>query len=349
MVFASWIFLSSGLYMGWSLGANDAANIFGTAVGTRMIKFSVAATICAVFITLGAVVSGGAAAHGLGALGAVNALPGSFIVSACAATTVLWMTRAGLPVSTTQAIVGAIIGWNLFSGYPTDRAALTRIVGTWIYGPILGALMAIVIFLGVRFVVERMNIHLIRLDRFTRIALVLAGTFGAYSLGANNMANVVGVFVPAAPFTSFSVLGITITGTQQLFLVGGLATAVGVVTYSRKVMMTVGSSLYKLSPVAAFVVVVSTALVLFFFASAPLKHAVESLGLPWFPLVPVSQSQAAVGSVVGISIARGGRNLNWKLLRNIVLGWIATPTSAALLAYVALFFMQNVFMQQVYM
>ena len=114
-------------------------------------------------------------------------------------------------------------------------------------------------------------------------------------------------------------------------------------------MMTVGSSLYKLSPVAAFVVVVSTALVLFFFASAPLKHAVESLGLPWFPLVPVSQSQAAVGSVVGISIARGGRNLNWKLLRNIVLGWIATPTSAALLAYVALFFMQNVFMQQVYM
>ena len=40
------IFLSSGLFLGWSLGANDAANVFGTAVGTRMVKFSTAAFIC---------------------------------------------------------------------------------------------------------------------------------------------------------------------------------------------------------------------------------------------------------------------------------------------------------------
>ncbi len=33
-------FLSSGLFLGWSLGANDAANVFGTAVGTRMVRFA---------------------------------------------------------------------------------------------------------------------------------------------------------------------------------------------------------------------------------------------------------------------------------------------------------------------
>ncbi len=38
-------FLTSGLFLGWSLGANDAANVFGTAVGTRMIRFSTAAAI----------------------------------------------------------------------------------------------------------------------------------------------------------------------------------------------------------------------------------------------------------------------------------------------------------------
>jgi len=32
-----WFYLVSGLFLGWSLGANDAANIFGTAVGTRMM------------------------------------------------------------------------------------------------------------------------------------------------------------------------------------------------------------------------------------------------------------------------------------------------------------------------
>ena len=49
------IFLSSGLFLGWSLGANDAANVFGTAVGTRRVKFSTAAFVCSGFIILGAV------------------------------------------------------------------------------------------------------------------------------------------------------------------------------------------------------------------------------------------------------------------------------------------------------
>ena len=40
------LFLSSGLFLGWSLGANDAANVFGTAVGTRMVRFATAAAIC---------------------------------------------------------------------------------------------------------------------------------------------------------------------------------------------------------------------------------------------------------------------------------------------------------------
>lgn len=349
MGFAGLFFLSSGLYMGWSLGANDAANIFGTAVGTRMIKFRTAAIISALFITIGAVVSGAGAAKGLGDLGAVNALAGSFIVSASAATTVLWMTRAGLPVSTTQAIVGAIVGWNLFTGNPTDQTALTRIVGTWIYGPILGAGIAFILYFIVRFALERMHIHLIRLDKYTRTGLIIAGIFGAYSLGANNMANVVGVFVSASPFVDITVMGITFTGIQQLFLMGGLATAVGVVTYSKKVMMTIGSNLYKLSPVTAIVVIVSTATVLFLFASQGLQDFLISRGLPSFPLVPVSQSQAAVGSVIGISLAKGGKNLNLKLLGNIVMGWIMTPTSAALLCFIALFFMQNVFGQPVQM
>ena len=106
------IFLSSGLFLGWSLGANDAANIFGTAVGSRMVKFATAALIGSVFVILGAVISGGGAAHTLGKLGAVNAMGGAFTVAFAAAITVYWMTKARLPVSTSQAIVGAIIGWN---------------------------------------------------------------------------------------------------------------------------------------------------------------------------------------------------------------------------------------------
>jgi PiT family inorganic phosphate transporter len=39
------LFLSSGLFLGWSLGANDASNVFGSAVGSRMLRFSTAALL----------------------------------------------------------------------------------------------------------------------------------------------------------------------------------------------------------------------------------------------------------------------------------------------------------------
>jgi len=334
--------------MGWSLGANDAANIFGTAVGTRMVRFRTAAFICSVFVIVGAVSSGAGTTEGLGTLGEVNALPGSFVVSLAAGGTVLWMTRAGLPVSTTQAIVGGIIGWNLFAGYPTDTAALSRIVGSWVLGPILAALFAIPLYFLVKRIIEGTTIHLIKLDRYTRTGLLLAGAFGAFSLGANNIANVVGVFVPAVPFEGTEIFGIPFSGTQMLFLIGGLAIAAGVITYSRRVMSTVGEHLYELSPVTAFIVILSTGLVLFLFASEGLKEWLTVRGLPSLPLVPISQSQACVGAVLGISIARGGRNINRRLLVKIAAGWVATPIAAAVIGYILLFFMQNVFMQQVY-
>ena len=136
------IFLTSGLFLGWSLGANDAANVFGTAVGTRMISFKKAATFCGIFVILGAVISGAGAAKTLGELGAVNAIAGAFVVALAAAVTVYWLTVLGYPVSTTQAIVGAIVGWDLFSGALIDYGSLEKIVLSWIISPILAAVFS---------------------------------------------------------------------------------------------------------------------------------------------------------------------------------------------------------------
>ncbi len=343
------IFLCSGLFLGWSLGANDAANVFGTAVGTRMVKFGTAALICAVFVALGAVLSGAGASHTLGKLGAVNALPGSFMAAFAAAFTVFIMTRLGLPVSTSQAIVGAIIGWNLFSGFPTDAKALTKIVGTWIACPLLAGVIGVVLYKATTATVRWSKIHIVRLDSWTRWGLLLAGAFGSYALGANNIANVMGVFVSSNPFTSFNIAGVgNFTGVQQLFLLGAAAIAVGIFTYSKRVMLTVGGELLPLSPVAAWVVVVSHSIVLFLFASRGLEHTLASAGLPTIPLVPVSSSQAVIGAVIGIGLLKGGRGIKWGVLLNISSGWVTTPIISCLVCFVALFFLQNVFNQQVY-
>ena len=46
--------LLSGIFMGWSLGSNDSANIFGTAVFSKKIRYRTAVILCAVFVIAGA-------------------------------------------------------------------------------------------------------------------------------------------------------------------------------------------------------------------------------------------------------------------------------------------------------
>ena len=342
-------FLSSGLFLGWSLGANDASNVFGTAVGAKMIRFRTAAIYCSIFIILGAVISGAGASHTLGKLGAVNALGGAFIVAFSAALSVYLMTLARFPVSTSQAIVGAIIGWNFFSGSLTDVNSLTKIVSTWILCPVLSALIAILSYKIIVIIIHTFKIHMFRLDRYTRNGLLLVGIFGSYSLGANNIANVMGVFIPVSPFSDISFFGmVNISAAQQLFCIGGIAIAFGVLTYSKRVMATVGSGIMNLSPVAALVAVWSHSIVLFLFSSQGLEALLLSHGLPAIPLVPVSSSQAIVGAVIGMGLLKGGKSVNWRIVSGISSGWVITPVISALICFISLFFMQNVFMQETF-
>ncbi len=341
------VFLSSGLLLGWSLGSNDAANIFGTAVGSRMISFKRAAWIASIFVVLGAVFQGQGAADTLSSLGAVDALGGAFTVALCAGIAVFLMTRSSLPVSTSQAVVGAIVGWTLFTGHQTDYGVLTKIVGTWVSGPLLGMVFAALLYLLMRRILRRTQVHAIKLDSIVRISLIVAGAFGAYSLGANNIANVMGVFVSSAPEVELNFGLFSLDGVQLLFLAGGLAIAVGIFTYSEKVMKTVGKGILALTPEAALVVVLAQALVLFLFSSIRLSEMLVSIGLPPMPLVPVSSTQVVIGAVLGIGLIKGGREVRLNTLGGVALGWVITPLIAGILTYFALFFVQNVFGLQV--
>jgi PiT family inorganic phosphate transporter len=336
-------FLTSGLFLGWSLGANDASNIFGSAVGSKMITFRRAAIIASIAVILGAVIQGAGTSDTLGNLGSVNAIGGSFTLAMAAAVTVYSMTKFSLPVSTTQAIVGAIIGWNLFTGNSTDSGTLSKIIVTWVSGPVLGALFAVLLFMLITLFKKRARIHLITFESYLKIALIIVGAFGAYSLGANNIANVMGVFVPAFNLQELDLGLFSLSSNQQLFLLGGIAISMGIITYSKRVMDTIGGNIVELTSEAALVVVLAQSLVLFIFSSTALANLMVRMGLPPIPLVPVSSSQVIVGCVIGIGLYRGARNINFKILGEIGIGWIATPVLSGVTAFLSLFFMKNIF------
>ncbi len=342
------IFLSSGLFLGWSFGANNAGNVFGTAVGSKMVSFKVAAVVTSIFLILGSYVSGAGATLTLGRLGSVNEIGGAFIVALAAAVAVFWMTRLNLPVSTSQSIVGSILGWNFFSGSVTDFESLMKIVSSWVIAPVIAGVFSVIIYIMVKRLMERIKIHILFLDFYNRIGLIVVGGFGAYSLGANNIANVMGVFVPVAPFRPFETYLGTISGSEQLFILGGIAMAVGVFTYSAKVMQTVGKSIITLTPVTALVVVFSSSTVLFLFSSQNLERLLATNGLPTIPLVPISSAQAVVGAIIGIGLYQGGGGMNFRLLGKIASGWVTAPVLACVISFVSLFIIQNVFNQPVY-
>ena len=294
-------------------------------------------------------ISGAGASHTLGKLGAVNAAAGAFIVAFAAGMSVYLMTKARYPVSTSQAIVGAIIGWNLFSGSLTDYNSLAKIVGTWIICPVISAIIAIGLYKIVVLSIRMLKPHMLTLDELTRFGLLLVGALGSYSLGANNIANVMGVFIPVSPFSDISLFGLAnFSSAQQLFFIGGVAIAVGVFTYSKRVMETVGEGIVSLSPVAAFAVVSAHSIVLFLFASQGLESFLSNHGFPTIPLVPVSSSQAIVGAVIGVGLLKGGSSIRWRLFGGISSGWVVTPIIAAAVSFISLFFLQNVFEQNVY-
>ena len=337
------IFLSSGLFLGWSLGANDVSNIFGAAVGSKMLKFKTAAVIASIFIMLGAVFGGSGTTATLSSLGEVNAVAGSFMVALSAALSVYFMAKTGLTTSTSQAIVGAIIGWNLYAGKATNTAVLIKIVSGWAVCPFLSGFIAVGLYFSLKHIFNKMHLHMLMQHQLLRIGLILSGAFCTYALGANNIANVMGVFVQTAPFHTVRVGFLSFSPMQILFFLGAIAISVGVFTYSQKVMATIGKNVMKMSPFVALVVVLSQALVLFVFSSSTLKNALITLGLPAIPLVPVSSTQAVIGAILGIGLLKGGRSINWSVTGHIIAGWFTTPLMSMLICFVSLFFLQNVF------
>jgi inorganic phosphate transporter, PiT family len=220
-------------------------------------------------------------------------------------------------------------------------------VGAWIAGPIIGALFAIPLFILVRRFKKSAGIHLIRFESYVKTGLVIVGAFGSYSLGANNIANVMGVFLPAFNLQDLDLGIITLSSNQQLFLLGGIAIATGIITYSWKVMDTIGSNIMELSAEAALVVVLAQSLVLFIFSSTGLSEFIVNIGLPPVPMVPVSSSQVIVGCILGIGLYKGARNINFKVLGEIALAWVISPVVSGFLTFFLLFFMKNIFMVDV--
>jgi len=296
--------LLGGIFLGWSLGANDASNVFGSAVASRMLKFWTAAVLASLFVLLGALLQGQAGIDTLKGLTQLT-LQTAVVSSVAAAITVTIMTILGLPVSTSQSVVGAILGIGILKKQ-LNVMGLGKVVACWVGTPIGGIMIATIVYQVLAFVYNRLRINLVQSDKLLRLSLIAAGSYGAYSLGANNVANVTAVFVGAGQLSVFSAT-----------LIGGLSICLGILTFSRRVMETVGKKLVRLDAFSALVVMLAEAMTVHFYT---------------FVGVPVSTSQAVIGAVLGVGIVKGINTISRKTLTGILIGWVLSPVVASFFA-----------------
>jgi PiT family inorganic phosphate transporter len=296
--------LAGGVFMGWSLGSNDAANCFGSAVSSRMVRFWAAALLCAVFVVIGALLEGRAGIETLAGLTQID-LEQAVVITVAAAATVTIMTALELPVSTSQAALGAILGIG-FIDQDVNLNGLGKVVACWFGTPVGAVLICAVLYKPISYVYNRLPLSVIRADMLLRAGLIVAGSYASYALGANNVANTTAVFVGAGMLTVF-----------QAALIGGLSIALGVLTYSRGVMETVGRKLVRLDPFSALMVILAEGLTVHFFTIVG---------------VPVSTSQAVVGGVLGVGLVKGVNTIKRKTLYGIFTGWFVTPPVACFIA-----------------
>lgn len=294
--------IAAAFFMAWAIGANDSAKAVGTAVGSGVIGFKRAVLIIAVFTTLGAVIGHSSVSETIVGL-AGGLTPGQVALSLfSSALAVTLASLLGRPISTTQAIIGALIGSSLALGIPVDWRMIEKIVSAWFLSPVLASLLAVGIYKLYRPLLWRIKC-LKHLELTQKWLVFLASAYSAFNLGTNEVSNVIGMAKAGG------------TSNPNAFL--ALVMAFGTLTFSYEVMMTIGRDIAPLGPISAFSSQIGASI------------AVSTANL--FGL-PVSSGQAIVGAISGLGAYKGER-VNKKLLVDIVKSWIKAPLFAGVLAF----------------
>ena len=297
--------LIGGVFIGWSLGSNDSANLFGTGVAAKVVEYRTAIILISVFVVIGALLEGYKSMDTVGEMSKMSHMA-AFIAAFSAGLCVATFSYFSLPVSTSQAIMGAVLGIGMISGIP-EFSRLYKVVLCWIFTPIGAMIFGFVFYPLFAKIFNKILMDLHLRNFFIKGALIFAGCYGAYSLGANNVANVTGVYVGSGMLTPF-----------EAALIGSLSIASGVLTYSKKVMDTIGKKIVELDGFSAFIAEFSAALTVHLFTQVR---------------VPVSTSQAIVGAVTGVGLMKGVKTVRKRTLIEIGIGWVSTPLSTGVIAY----------------
>jgi inorganic phosphate transporter, PiT family len=339
----------------WNLGVHYTGAVMGMPYAARSIALWPALILIAILALLGATFASSGVETTVGQHIISDRLvgtPDALVIVFSAGLLTLLYNYWKIPTSTIQILVFCVIGVGLAAGIPIYWNTIGKLAVIWVCAPFIACglgflftrLLDLIVpqelarvqtqaqaektvyaaqsqqwftraFPGVALARQKTVAHSGNIAPFTAfmlrllpLLLVCVGMAASFVMGANDIANATGVFVLTHLFP------LILAG-----LLGGLAMAIGVLTWGRRILNTVAFDVVKMD-----------------LTMASAAQGVQALVV----LLAVSQgfftsmNQALIGAMAGTGLARGRATVQRKQLLGILRGWLIGPLSGLTLAFV---------------
>jgi PiT family inorganic phosphate transporter len=164
-------------------------------------------------------------------------------------------------------------------------------------------------------------------ERIFGVLMVITACSMAFAHGSNDVANAVGPVAAVISVASTGLVEGKAPVSPWVLLLGGAGIVLGLATYGRRVMETVGKQITALTPSRGFAAEMSAASTIVLASSTGL---------------PISTTHTLVGAVLGVGMARGISAINLTVIRNIFLSWLITVPAGAVLSVIFFFILRAV-------
>ena len=306
------------------MGYTDGSNAVATTVTTRAMKPRVAIILAASvqFLTVllfnylsGDMSVASTIGHGLIQTESLSARAAFTYLFSALLSAIIWSIITYVlkqPNSTSHTLLGGLIGAGIAAfGWKAVlwKNVLLRVVLMIFLAPIISILIGFII----NKILRKAAFHAPMATGKVVTALQWLNTIMISSaIAVNDVQKSIGIYIM---ISTLGVAAISVTPPHYIVIIFGAMLALGILLGGYKVIITIGEKLFKIKPLMSLSSQIATNAIMF---------TSSALG------IPISTGQVISSSVVGIGISERARDVRWKTVRRISLGWLITMPATML-------------------
>ncbi|KAF0197909.1 MAG: inorganic phosphate transporter PiT family [Bacteroidetes bacterium] len=317
-----------------TMGGSGTGPSFSAAYGANVVRKSLIPGLFGIMVFLGAIIAGKATATTVGKE-LINpdllTIPVVSIILFSVAVSLLIANLFGIPQSTSQSTVMAVIAPALYFDQVNTHKLFVEVIPAWFILPVIAFFISL--FFG-KYIYKPMRKRGLTISRSSNVnkkpvldaLIIIMSLYVAFSIGSNNVANAAG------PIASMTANELNISGDKNFLLIMILSTlmvapsfAIGSSIFGNKILANTGKEIVLFGKIEAVIIA--------FVSASLLLLASVTKG------IPTSLVQLNVAAILGVGVAKlGTKNIFKKTeVRRFFLMWLIAPIIAFTLTLLLIF------------